>query len=32
MHKMQADSLVTLVFIAERLGLRTEDPDHTLPR
>jgi FixJ family two-component response regulator len=32
MHKMQADSLVTLVFIAERLGLRTEHPDHTLPR
>ena len=32
MYKMQADSLVALVFIAERLGLRTEHPDHTLPR
>jgi len=26
MYKMQADSLVALVFIAERLGLRTEHP------
>jgi FixJ family two-component response regulator len=32
MYKMQADSLVALVFIAERLGLRAEHPDPTLPR
>lgn len=29
MSKMQAESLVALVLIAERLGLRPEPPDHT---
>jgi FixJ family two-component response regulator len=32
MSKMQAESLVALVLIAERLGLRPEHSDHTLPR